>query len=134
MAMADQPLTKVIKQMIAIRAKYKWKEEESEKYWKFLDIAPHPKNRGCDVIKSARTRELCAQIFEDGLDPIEGSLDNLAVHAGRLDTGEIDPRFTKHYMENAGKDPDHYIVPWRVNGITENMRRRICYDLWVFLP
>ena len=112
--MPEMELTKVIKMTIAIRATYRLHGADDWTTLQCEDIVPHPKNRGGDVIRSARTRELGAQIFADGFDPSEASVNNLVVHAGRTDTGDIDPRFTNHFLENAGRDPDSYVQSGRV--------------------
>ena len=42
-------------------------------------VVPHPRNRGGDLVKSLRTKELSGTILVDGCDPLEACGNAVAV-------------------------------------------------------
>ena len=77
-------------------------------------IVPHPKNRCGGIIRSARARSLAASILIDGYDPSEACFNNLLVEAAVDENGQVDRKFTEHYLATAGKDRHTLIDPCAV--------------------
>ena len=104
----DAQAVKLIKQSIALRAKYR-KGQGPAPCIKLLAPAlavPHHKNRGGDPVVSMRTRELGNFIAREGNDPMEAASSAVAVegHAGKT---AADGDFQSHFEgQVAKKDPD----------------------------
>ena len=105
------PDTKIIKQSLAYRSKYKSRRQASMQNLVCGQIVPHPSNRGGDAIRSSRTKTLVGDILECGYDPVEATVDPVAVEIDVDASGAPSSRFSDHFKANAGMDPDHYINP-----------------------
>ena len=107
--MADGvPDTKVIKLSLAYRAKYQTKRQAPRQNLRCLQVVPHPKNRGGDVIRVVRTKGLIGEILDSGYCSTEATVDLVAVEID-LDSSEApSTKFSDHFRSNAGMDQDHY--------------------------
>ena len=105
------PDTKIIKESLQYRAKYKSKRQAAKQNLMCGQIVPHLLNPGGDVIRTARTKGLAGEILEVGYDPVEGTTDPVAVEIDVDASGAPSSRFSDHFKANAGMDPDHYIDP-----------------------
>ncbi len=54
---------------------------------------------------------MAANIIYDGYDPIEASVNNLLVEAVVDENGQVDRKFTEHYLATAGKHEHNLIDP-----------------------
>ena len=119
---AATPDTQIIKQSIALRAKYRTgpgPEPQIMTMPPYL-VVPHPKNRGGDPVVSLRTKELVQFIAKSGCDPSEARSCAIAVESmpitappirGRLatktrDGGDERVSFQKHFERQTASDPD----------------------------
>ena len=105
----DVPHRKVIKESIALRAKYKTKRQAPRQNLMCSQIVPHPKNRGGEPIRTSRTKTLAADILAAGYDPTEAIVDSVVVEVGVDVYGDPEMTFSDHFKANAGLDPDHYV-------------------------
>ena len=105
------PDTRVIKLSLFYRAKYKTKRQAPRQNLRCCQVAPHPKNRGGDVIRTVRTKVLTGDILYSGYDPTEATLDLVAVEVDQDDSGRDSTTFSDHFKSFAGMDPDHYYDP-----------------------
>ena len=73
--------TQMIKKSIIVRAKYRLEQGPGPTYRVLSPqiVVPHPRNRGGDLVKSLRTKELTATILVDGCDPLEACSNAVAV-------------------------------------------------------
>ena len=78
--------TKVIKEGIAWRAKYRVQKSKWLSPWV---VVPHPKNRGGEVVESSRTKQINGRINKTGYDDVEAYHRAVAV--------EGDPEVSGHY-------------------------------------
>ena len=105
------PDTKVIKAGLAYRAKYQTKRQAPRQNLRCLQVVPHPKNRGGDVIRVVRTKGLIGEFLDSGYCPTEATVDLVAVEID-LDSSEApSTKFSDHFRSSAGMDPDHYYDP-----------------------
>ena len=107
----DVPDRKVIKASLAWRAKYRTRRQAPRQNLKCCQLVPHPKNRGGEPIRATRTRTLTIDILESGYDPIEATVDSIAVEVNVDGMGKPATTFSDHFKANAGLDPDHYFDP-----------------------
>ena len=105
------PDTKIIKESLQLRAKYTTKKQASKQNLRCVQVVPHPSNRGGEVIRTARTKALAGDILEAGYDPVEATLQLVAVEIDVDSSGHPTTRFSDHFKNNAGMDPDHYYDP-----------------------
>ena len=108
---SGKPDSPVIKRMVCLRAKYIVKRGDPKGVVFCSKIVPHPKNRGGEMIASARSRQLAADILYDGYDPTEACVNNLLVEAAVDENGQVDRKFTEHFLAIAGKDQEHFFDP-----------------------
>ena len=66
------------------------------------------------MIRSVRARSLVASIINDGYDPTKVFVDNLLVEAAVDENGQVDRKFTEHYLATAGKDEHNLFDPCAV--------------------
>ena len=78
-------ITRMIKQSICFRAKYRVVEK---KVMSPMLVVPHPKNRGGGPVKSLRTMQLHATVALAGYDPIEANCNVVAVEENPRWLGE----------------------------------------------
>ena len=73
--------TQIIKQSIALRAKWRLDQGPAPTYRVLPPpiVVPHPCNRGGDAVKSLRTKQLTGDILVDGCDPVEACSNAVAV-------------------------------------------------------
>ena len=73
--------TQMIKRSIWWRAKYRLEQGPQPTYRVLAPhmVVPHPRNRGGDLVKSLRTKELSGTILVDGCDPLEACGNAVAV-------------------------------------------------------
>ena len=73
--------TQMIKRSIAFRAKYRLEQGPGPTYRVLSPqiVVPHPRNRGGDLVKSLRTKQLSATVVVDGCDPLEACSNAVAV-------------------------------------------------------
>ena len=73
--------TQMIKKSIAWRAKYRLEQGPGLTYRVLSPqiVVPHPRNRGGDLVKSLRTKELTGTVLVDGCDPLEACSNAVAV-------------------------------------------------------
>ena len=105
------PDTKIIKESLQLRAKYMTKKQACKQLLRCTQVVPHPSNRGGEVIRTARTKALAGDILEAGYDPVEATLQLVAVEIDVDDSGQPSTRFSDHFKKNAAMDPDHYYDP-----------------------
>ena len=105
------PDTKIIKASLQYRAKYKSKRQPDRQNLLCWQVVPHPSNRCGEVIRTARTKALAGDILEAGYDPVEATLQLVAVEIDVDASGHPSTRFSEHFKKNAGMDPDHYYDP-----------------------
>ena len=112
-APAAAPLTQtqIIKQSIALRAKYRVHKSESgvvTSVYSFGLVVPHPKNRAGDGVRSLRTKELSGVIATEGCDAMEASSSAVAVEDRPASEG-LHPTwqsFQMDYHKKVRGDPD----------------------------
>ena len=97
--MAD---SKIIKRSIAYRAKYRKHEKKFLSAW---SVVPHPSNRGGEVVKSSRTKQINGIILSAGFDPVEAQFNAVVI--------EQDPKlpveghsFQSLFAFSVAADPD----------------------------
>ena len=105
------PDTKIIKQSLQYRAKYKSKRQPSKQTFLCGQIVPHPSNRGGEAIRSLRTKCFVADILHAGCDSVEASVDAMAVEIDVDPSGCPSSKFSHFFHANTGSDPDHYSNP-----------------------
>ena len=95
--------TRIIKQSICLRAKYKvgYKKKIPP-----LLLVPHPKNRGGDAVKSLRTMQLNGEIASEGYDPLEANNNGVAVQEKPAVAGGSGTRFQEDFEHKLRADPD----------------------------
>ena len=73
--------TQMIKRGIIFRAKYRLEQGPGPTYRVLSPhiVVPHPRNRGGDLVKSLRTKELSGTVLVDGCDPLEARSNAVAV-------------------------------------------------------
>ena len=73
--------TQMIKRSIVFRAKYRLEQGPGPTYRVLSPhiVVPHPCNRGGDLVKSLRTKELSGTVSHDGCDPLEACSNAVAV-------------------------------------------------------
>ena len=103
--------TKIIKQSLQYRAKYKSRRQASMQNLMCGQIVPHPSNRGGEAIRPLRTKALVAEILEVGYDPVEATVSAVAVEIDVDPSGCPSSKFSEHFKANTGSDPDHYSNP-----------------------
>ena len=71
----------IIKHSIALRAKWRLGQGPGPTYRVLSPqiVVPHPRNRGGDLVKSLRTKQLSATVVVDGCDPLEACSNAVAV-------------------------------------------------------
>ena len=69
------------------------------------EIAPHPKNRGGEAVKSCRTKELNGLINKQGFDSDEASFKAIVIEAKPVVTGQK-TWFQMAFEESVAADPD----------------------------
>ena len=113
----QKPDQAVIKQMLALRAKYK--VTCASGYLQCFSLVSHPSNRGGEPIRAERTKTLAGDICEGGFNPTTASSDAVTIMARRdeNDSTKIDPWFTTHFKNGAAKDPDMF---FDANKLMEN--------------
>ena len=79
--------TQMIKRCIAFRAKYRLDQGPGPSFRVLSPnlVVPHPRNRGGDLVKSLRTKELSGEVLEHGCDPTEACSNALAVQEQLVD-------------------------------------------------
>ena len=105
------PDTKIIKESLQLRAKYMTKKQSCKQLLRCTQVVPHPSNRGGEVIRTARTKALAGDILEAGYDPVEATLQLVAVEIDVDASGHHSTSFSDHFKKNAAMDPDHYYDP-----------------------
>ena len=90
-------------------------------------IMAHPMNMCGGEISSVRARSLATSIIYDGHDPIEASVNNLLVEAVVDENGQVDRKFTEHYLATAGKDEHNLSTPaqWLSTVLCARTRARL---------
>ena len=83
---------KIIKESIAYRAKYRIHKAVFLSPW---SVVPHPKNRGGEVVKSSRTRQIGGMINKGGYDDVEVYFRAVAVE-GKPAVAEENLTFRPH--------------------------------------
>ena len=96
------PDTKIIKQSLQWRAKYKSKRQPSKQTLRCGQM---------EAIRSLRTKSLVAEILEFGYDPVEATVNSVAVEIDVDPSGCPSSKFSEHFNANTGSDPDHYSNP-----------------------
>ena len=96
----EGPDSKVIKQSLAYRAKYKSKRNPPRMVLKCWQIVPHPKNRGGEPIRTSRTKTLAGDITYNGYDPTEATVDSVVVEVGLDSSKNPLNDFRQHFHEN----------------------------------
>ena len=66
------------------------------------------------MIRSVRARSLAESIINDGYHSAEACVNNLLVEAAVDENGQVDRKFTEHYLATAGKDEHNFIDPCAV--------------------
>ena len=56
------------------------------------------------MVRSVRARSLAESIINDGYHSAEACCNNLLVEAAVDKNGQVDRKFTEHYLATAGKD------------------------------
>ena len=91
-----------MKQAIAFRAKYRKHEKKFLRTW---SVVPHPSNRGGEVVKSSRTKQINGIILSAGFDPVEAQFNAVVI--------EQDPKlavaghsFQSLFALSVATDPD----------------------------
>ena len=74
---------------------------------KCIQIAPHPKNRGGEAIRSKRTKKLTADIIESGYDREDAMSVSVVVEINIGADNQPSTRFSDHWKQSSGLDPDH---------------------------
>ena len=105
------PDTKIIKASLQYRAKYKSKRQPDRQNLLCWEVVPHPSNRCGEVVRTARTKAFAGYILEAGCDPVEATLQLVAVEIDVDDSGQPSTRFSDHFKKNAAMDPDHDCDP-----------------------
>ena len=105
----EVPDTKVIKASLALRAKYQTKRQAPRQNLRCLQVVPHPKNRGGEPIRTARTKTLAGDILYNGYDPTEATVDSVVVEVDADGMGKPTRTFADHFQANVVFDPDQYI-------------------------
>ena len=111
----DAQAVQLIKQSIALRAKYRKGQGPTPciKMFSPALAVPHPRNRGGDPVVSMRTKELGNCLARDGHDPMEAASSAVAVEAcAGAGCGSFQIKFEGQV---AKKDPD---MAAKINGIT----------------
>ena len=67
---------KIIQQAIAFRAKYRKHEKKFIGTW---SVVPHPSNRGGEVVKSSRTKQINDIIRQGGYDSAEADFNAVVI-------------------------------------------------------
>ena len=67
---------KIIKQAIAFRAKYR---KHGKKFIATWSVVPHPSNRGGEVVKSSRTKQISDIILQGGYDSAEADFNAVVI-------------------------------------------------------
>ena len=100
----EVPDTKLIKQSLAFRAKYRTKREGLAGGMRNLyawQIVPHPQNMGGEPIGISRTKALVEHILSNGYDPSEAHVDSVVVEAAVDGAGVPMKTFAEHFHANA---------------------------------
>ena len=73
--------TRMIKRSIVFRAQYRLEQGPGPTYRVLSPhiVVPHPRNRGGDLVKSLRTKELPGTVLVDGCHPLEACSNAVAV-------------------------------------------------------
>ena len=95
-------ITKVIKQSICYRAKYR---KHAKKYCLSGEVVPHPKNRGGEVVKSVRTKEINGMVLKAGYCNVESFFNAVCIEAEPAVAGVVS-KFQKAFAESVATDPD----------------------------
>ena len=101
--MEAERTTRIIKQSICIRAKYRVSEK---KVISPLSVVPHPKNHGGDPVKSLRTMQLNGVLCSEGYDSIEANSNGVAVEEKPAVAGGSGTRFQDDFAQKLKTDPD----------------------------
>ena len=126
------PDRQIIKESLALRAKYRTKRQAPRQIVKCFQIAPHPKNRGGEPIRATRTRTKAIYILESGYDPAKAIVNSVAVEVGNPAA-----TFSDHFKANAGLDPDHYFDPGLsilFAGLSHNHKNLAERNIWKACP
>ena len=107
----EGPDSKVIKQSLAYRAKYKSKRNPPRMVLHCWQIVPHPKNRGGEPIRTTRTKTLAGDIAYNGYDPTEATVDSVVVEVGLDASKQPLNKFREHFHAHQKLDMDHYFDP-----------------------
>ena len=100
----EVPDTRLIKQSLALRAKYRTKREGLAGGMRNLyawQIVPHPKACGGEPIRSSWTKALAGDILAAGYDPSEATVDSVVVEVAVDSTGAPMTTFAEHFHANA---------------------------------
>jgi hypothetical protein len=95
----------IIKQAIALRAKYRLGQGDTPQYKTYAPalVVPHPTNRGGDPVKSLRTMQLSGIIAKDGCDTTEACSNAVAVACGTAVVAEAGKGISKDKGAAASK-------------------------------
>ena len=106
--------TRVIKQSLAFRAKYRTKRKDLAGGMRNLyawQSVPHPQDRGGEPIRNSWTKALAGDILYNGYDPSEATVDSVVVEVAVDGSGAPMKNFSEHFHANVGLDTDHYNDP-----------------------
>ena len=92
---------KIIKRSIAYRAKYRKHEKKLLGTW---SVVPHPSNRGGEVVKSSRTKQINGIILKAGYDPVEAQFNAVVIE--QTSKGGRDTTFQALFAASVAADPD----------------------------
>ena len=81
---------------------------------KCIQIAPHPKNRGGEAIRSKRTKKLTGDIVESGYDISDATHVSVVVEIDIGANNQPSTRFSDHWNQSSGLDPDHAAYPEQI--------------------
>ena len=107
----EGPDSKVIKQSLAYRAKYKSKRHRPKMVLQSWQIVPHPKNRCGEPIRTLKTKTLAGDILYNGYDPTKATVDSVVVEVGLDRSKKPLNDFRQHFHESQKFDTDHYYDP-----------------------
>lgn len=107
----------LIKQAIALRAKYRLGQGDAPTYKTLAPalVVPHFRNRGGDPVKSLRTRQLSGIIANDGCDSTEACSNAVAVAEAEQGSALSQRSFQKRFEVDVQADPDMVAQPHGIN-------------------
>ena len=126
------PDTKLIKQAMVFRAKYKTKNQAEQQFLKCFRVVPHNDNRGGEPVRCTRTKSLAADICQIGFSREEAEASSVCVEVGKDNAS----KYQDHFKANTGKDPDHYVgeIAAEYGALSHNTLNVACRNILFGMP